>query len=411
MADLRHSIRAGFLPLLDSTILVLAREMGFAADEGIDLQLVKETSWANIRDRLTVGHFDMAHMLAPMPIAANLGLNPISKPMIAPMALGLGGNAVTVSNSLFVAMTKQGFSGGVNATSAGQALARVVRATPSHRLKFGVVHPHSGHNYELRYWLAASGIAPDVDVEIVVVPPPLLPDALRAGAIDGFCVGEPWNSVAVEREAGRIVTVKAEIWKSSPEKVLGMTREWADANDEALSAMLRALHAAANWAGDTKNSARIADILSEPRYLGRPAALILRGLTGNLKLGPDRETQVPAFFVPHANAATFPWQSHALWYYSQMVRWGQVEKTAEHAKAASETYRPDIYRRVLAPLGAKVPGANSKIEGSLKSAAAVGASSSGLTLGPDGFFDGKIFDPDHVDDYILGQSRGNSPTK
>lgn len=412
MADSARTIRAGFLPLLDSAILVVAREFGFAIGEGIDLQLVKETSWANIRDRLTVGHFDVAHLLAPMPIAANLGLNPITKKMIAPMALGLGGNAVTVSMDLFNRMVGYGFDGAIDANRAGVALAAVVaELKPDRRLRFGVVHPHSGHNYELRYWLAGSGIALPEDVEIVVVPPPLLPDALRAGTIDGFCVGEPWNSVAVDRDAGRIVTVKAEIWRSSPEKVLGMTADWAKSNAYDLTALLRALYAASEWAGNSANRDQLAEALSEPRYLGRPTATILRGLSGELHLGAGTNTRVPEFFIPHAQAATFPWQSHALWYYSQMVRWGQVSHTAAAVKNAAESYRPDIFRRALLPVDAKVPGANSKIEGSLQAKATVGSSTSGLILGPDGFFDGAVFDPDQLDAYISSQSVGNLHTK
>jgi ABC-type nitrate/sulfonate/bicarbonate transport system substrate-binding protein len=174
---------AGFLPLLDSVLLVLAREKGFAEDEGIDLHLVKETSWANIRDRAAVGHFDVAQMLAPMPIAASLGLTPLAVPMITPMVLGAGNNAITVSAELWRLMAAAGAPGDLAAGPAGIALAKVV-AVSGRKLKFGVVHQTSSHNYELRYWLAASGVKPDVDVEIVVLAPRLLPDAI-ASAVPG----------------------------------------------------------------------------------------------------------------------------------------------------------------------------------------------------------------------------------
>ena len=176
-----HQIVAGFMPLLDSAILVAAREKGFAAAEAIDLVLARETSWANIRDRMAVGHFQVAHVLAPMPIASNLGLTPLAVPVIAPMALGLGGNAVTVSTALWAHMVDQGATPDFDPAATGKALQQVIarRASLSEpMLRFAVVHPYSGHNYELRYWLAACGIDPERDVEIVIVPPPLMADAL-----------------------------------------------------------------------------------------------------------------------------------------------------------------------------------------------------------------------------------------
>ncbi|HML30313.1 MAG TPA: CmpA/NrtA family ABC transporter substrate-binding protein, partial [Hyphomicrobium sp.] len=194
----RHQITAGFMPLLDSAILVIAKERGFAEAEGIDLTLVREMSWANIRDRLAVGHFQVAHMLAPMPIACNLGLTPLAVPTIVPMALGQGGNAVTVSNALWAEMLDKGAKDDFDPAATGRALREVViaRASAANSLRFAVVHPYSGHNYELRYWLAACGIDPSRDIEIVIVPPPLMVDALASGNIDGYCVGEPWNTAA-----------------------------------------------------------------------------------------------------------------------------------------------------------------------------------------------------------------------
>ena len=271
-------IKAGFLPLLDSVLLVLAREKGFAEAQGIDLHLVRETSWANIRDRAAVGHFDIAQMLAPMPLAATLGLTPLAVNMIAPMVFGLGNNAVTVSADLWSAMADAGAPGNLDALVTGQALARVVSAAPR-KLRFGVVHQTSAHNYELRYWLAASGVMPDRDVEIVVLPPSLLPDALGAGGIDGYCVGEPWNSVGVATKGAHIATVKASIWRSSPDKVLGMRASWARDNPEILSALIRAMHFAAIWCGDSANHAEVAGIMSAPAYLGHGWAVRYRGGT------------------------------------------------------------------------------------------------------------------------------------
>jgi NitT/TauT family transport system ATP-binding protein len=401
-----HEIVAGFMPLLDSAILVAAKEKGFAAGEGIDLRLVRETSWASIRDRMAVGHFNVAHMLAPMPIASNLGLTPLAARTIVPFALGAGGNAITVSNALWASMAEHGATTSLDPGVAGRALRDAIkqhgRASPP---KFAVVHPFSGHNYELRYWLAASGIDPERDIEIVIVPPPLMADALAAGTIDGYCVGEPWSTAAATMGVGHIATVKAAIWRSSPEKVLGVSADWAGEEPGALAALLRALCRSAQWCGTAQNHRELADILAAQSYIARPAEWMLHALSGSLDVGGGEIHATEDFFVPFAKAATFPWKSHALWFYSQMVRWGQIDHTADHAAIARATYRPDLYRSALKPLGVALPAANAKVEGALLGPTPVGSAGASLTLGPDGFFDGTLFDPDRIDAYIEAQRR------
>lgn len=395
-------VTAGFMPLLDSAILIVAHEKNFTEAEDIRLSLKRETSWANIRDRMAVGHFDAAHLLAPMPIVCNLGMTPLAAPTIVPMALGLGGNAVTVSNSLWDAMAHEGARADLEPAAAGRALKAVLAERRGRGMappRFGIVHPHSGHNYELRYWLAASGINPDRDIEIVILPPPLMADAVGAGRIDGYCAGEPWNTAAVAKGVGHIVTVKAAIWKSSPEKVLGVSERWANDNSDALDALLRALYRSAEWCARPDNRAELANLLASPRYVDCPADWLTPALSGEIETGAGA-VRVADFFVPQDKAATFPWKSHALWFYSQMVRWGQIAASAAHAETARATYRPDLYRAALKPLGVALPSANAKIEGALLSSTPVGSSGASLTLGPDGFFDGKVFDPEALDAYL-----------
>ena len=400
---MRHAITAGFVPLLDSALLVAAREKGFAEAQSVDLTLVRERSWASIRDRLAVRQFDVAHILGPMPIACNLGLSAPAPKMIVPMALGLGGNAVTVSAALWQAMADAGATDDLDARRNGAALRRVIDGRKGEPLRFGVVHPYSGHNYELRYWLAASGIDPDCEIEIVVLPPPDMGDALAESRIDGYCAGEPWNTFGVLKRGAHLATVKAAIWKSSPEKVLGVNAHWGEANPEALAALLVALHHASVWCGDPRNHAELARLLALPAYVGRAANLLMPALSGNLPIGGAVRT-VGDFFVPHAKAATFPWKSHALWFYTQMVRWGQVAQSEANRAVAAGTYRPDVYRAALKALGIAMPSASAKVEGALTAETPVG-SSGALTLGPDGFFDGGRFDPDDIDGYIAAQSR------
>lgn len=397
-------LTAGFLPLLDSVLLVLAREKGFAEAEGLDLHLVRETSWANIRDRASIGHFDIAQMLAPMPLAASLGLTPLATPMITPIVLGLGNNAITVSADLWQAMADQGAPGDLAAGPAGTALAKVVASSPR-KLRFGVVHQTSSHNYELRYWLSASGVRPDHDVEIVVLPPPLLPDALATGGIDGYCVGEPWNSIGVASKGAHIATVKASIWQSSPDKVIGMRQTWAASHPDLVEAVIRAIYQAGLWCGDPANHDEAASIMAGAAYLNTEPAIVIRALKGLLDVGGGMLHQVPDFFTPHAGAANFPWKSHALWYYSQMVRWGEVAHSKANADIAAACFRPDLYRAALAPLGAPVPLDDYKTDGNRQMAGAVPADHGPLVMGPDLFFDGQVFDPDQLDAYVSGQNQ------
>jgi two-component system, oxyanion-binding sensor len=399
----RSVVRASFIPLLDAAILIVAARRGFAEAEGIDLALVRETSWANIRDRVAIGHFDVAHMLAPMPIAASLGLTPLKSELIAPMALGLGGNAITVSNSLWQAMREKGSGSGGDPAATGLALRSVIEArkrSGAAPLTFAVVHAFSGHNFELRYWLAASGIAPDHDIELTVVPPPYMVDALKSERIDGYCVGEPWSSSAVIAGVGKIVTTKSAIWRSSPEKVLGMRADWAANAPETVAQLLRALHRASLWCDDPQNHAALAALLSEPDLLGLPPHVLLPGLTNRIALGDGPATLVSDFLFFSRRAATFPWVSHALWFFSQMVRWRQANFSPEAVAIARRTYRPDIYRAALAPLGVALPSASAKVEGALTHETPVASSTGRLQLGPDGFFNGRTFDPDLIEQYI-----------
>jgi two-component system, oxyanion-binding sensor len=398
-----ETVRAGFIPLADSAPLVVARECGFAGEEGLNLELIRETSWASIRDRLSVGHFDMAHSLAPMPIAANLGLVPLAFDMTVPMALGSGGNLVTVSSALWEELAANGAPADFDAGAAARALASVVqkrRTKGRPPLVFGIVHPYSAHHYVLAYWLAAAGVLPGRDIELAVVPPPLTPAALARGRLDGFCAGEPWGSVAFRDAGGIALTTNANIWRYGPEKVLGMRSDWATADSGRLSRLLRAVHRACVWCAAPDNATEVVRLLSGTSYLDQPEATI-RASLGHGFTRPDGSLRtIDGFLNFSAKAATFPWVSHALWLYSQMVRWGQVNHSDENVARVRRTYRPDLYRAALAPIAVAVPAANAKVEGALTEETHVGSPNGVLSLGPDGFFDGRNFDPDQLDHYI-----------
>lgn len=387
----------GFIPLMDCAPLAVAAEKGFAAEEGLDLRLVRETSWANIRDRVVVGHFDAAHMLGPMAVASTLGVGHLKVPMAAPLSLGLGGNAITVSLRVWDLMVSEGATLSASPRALGEALRNVVRArerAQKQPFTFAMVYPFSSHNYELRYWLAACGIDPDRDVRLIVIPPPLLVDAMREGQIDGFCVGEPWNSLAVSVGVGCIALPTTAIWRLSPEKVLGCRLEWAQRHPDRLQALVRALYKAAVWCERPENHLELSRLLAEPRFVGAPAEILLRGLSNKLRLQPGGEPrQLPDFYLPASRAATFPWVSHALWFYSQMVRWGQIAFDPEHVAQVRATYRPDLYRLALARTTENIPTADARIEGAAQH-------------GPDGFFDDVRFDADDLPGYLRHLSAG-----
>lgn len=402
-------VRIGFIPLVDAAPLIVAHECGFAAAERIELHLSRETSWATIRDRLAVAHLDAAHALAPLPIAANLGLGPLACDLVVPIALGTGANTVAVSRRLWSDLAEHGALPDLEPAGSIAALGRLVaerREAGGSPLTFGIVHQHSAHHYQLAYWLAAGGIMPGRDVDLVVVPPSLMPAALASGRVDAFSAGEPWGSVAVADGVGAVLTTNSNIWRGSPEKVLAVREAWADSVPETLAALVRATHAACRWCDEAGNRNDLAKMLARPEYLARSVDDVLPSLSRVLTAPDGSRRTVAGLLTFSEHAATFPWTSHALWFFTQMVRWGEVPLDPAAIDTARRTFRPDLYRRALAGTGAAMPAANAKVEGALLAERGVGSSAGTLTLGPDGFFDGEVFDPDDLPGYMARQRPG-----
>lgn len=395
----------GFLPLVDACLPILAREHGFAEAEGISLRLVKDMSWATVLDRLQVGNSDAAHMVAPLAIAGTLGLRKPSQPLSVPFVLGLNGNAITLRPELAARVGPTGRLGDPAVT--GAALAKVARehAASGKKLRFGVVHRFSSHNYMLRYWLAGCGIMPDRDVEIVTVAPPFCADALEAGEVDGICVGEPWNSIAVEGGAGQIVLATAQIWRRGVEKVLAMREPVLEDRRDEVEALIRALIAAGRHFIDPENWDTNAAILARPEYLDGSAELIQRAISDRLLLAKGGElVHYPDFMFQYREAANFPWISQAQWLYTQMVRWDGLAYDPADAERAGRVFRPDVYRSALTGTAEPLPGASSKVEGSLGMPTAVGTQQGAMTLTDNRFFDGRNFDPAEIAEYVASQS-------
>lgn len=376
------TLRAGFMPLTDAAPLIVASRLGFAREEGLDIQLVRETSWATLRDRMAVRHLDIAHMLGPMPIADALGLTPLPIGLVVPMALGLGGNTITVSSSVWRELAVEGAPATGDPRESAAAMARVIAARRWSRrpkLILAVVHPHSAHHYQLAYWLASTGIDPRRDVELVVLPPPLMTAALTSGQIDGFCAGEPWGSVAAAEGCGRIVTTSARIWKTSPEKVLGVGRGLAAAEPAMLSALVRSVHRAAEWCDAPGNRRDLAGLLSESVHIGQPSAVILAGLDRRLGTAGHEVDAGPTFLTFAAEHADFPWTSHAAWFFARMARAGQIEPASGDADKARAVYRPDLYRLALKGTGAALPDTDERIEAELFDSGSFDASEAATT--------------------------------
>ncbi|WP_188236456.1 CmpA/NrtA family ABC transporter substrate-binding protein [Sphingopyxis sp. LK2115] len=393
--------RIGFLPLVDAALPILAHEMGFAAREGVQIELVRDMTWATVRDRLLYGHTDAAHMIAPLAIATTLGRDRPPLPLAVPFVLGLNGNAVTFSTALAAEAGLGSALGDPTEVGAALRMIAAARKATGKPLRFGVVHRYSSHNYMLRYWLAGVGIQPDVDVEIVVTSPPFAADALAAGEVDGICVGEPWNSIAVDRGVGHIALATAQIWRRGVEKVLVTRAAVLDERRDAVEALIRALHAAAAHFVAPDSVEASADILARREYLDAPRDAVLRAITDRIRVVPGGEPlHYPDFMFQYREAANFPWRSQAAWLYSQMVRWDYMPYDRVQADAAANVFRPDIYRSALAGSGAPLPGASSKLEGGLGEPIGAGSTQGRLTLGIDRFFDGRAFDPDDIETYL-----------
>ena len=340
-------LRIGFIPLVDASALIVAVDKGFAAAEGLDVTLVREVSWSNIRDKLNIGLFDAAHLLAPVAIASSLGLGHVKVPIVAPFNLGINGNAITVSPALHAAIMEEIEGDRLDPMATALALSRVVakrRKSGAEPLTFGMTFPFSTHNYQLRFWMAAGGVDPDEDVRLVVLPPPYMVDSLANGHVDAFCVGAPWNSVAVDLGIGHILHFVADILVSAVEKVLALRQNWSEKNPDSCRGAGprpypgRRIHRAA------AEPSEAASILARPERIGVDAEVIQRTLDGRLKVSPDgtmRESE--RYLLVGREAAARPDPMQAAWLYAQMVRWGQTALKPEALRTAMAVFRPDLY--------------------------------------------------------------------
>ena len=359
----KPQLTLGFIKLTDMAPLAIAKEMGFFEDEGLYVTVEAQSNWKNVLDRVIDGQLDGSHMLAGQPIAASAGFGRQAE-LITPFSMDLNGNGITVSNEVWSAMKPNvptGPDGKPAHPISAEALAPVVRDYKANGkpFKMGMVFPVSTHNYELRYWLAAAGLHPgmytadniqgqiDADVLLSVTPPPQMPATLEAGTIYGYCVGEPWNQQAVFKGIGVPVTTNYDIWKNNPEKVFVMRKDFAEQYPNTTKALTKALIRAGKWLDDPANRAEAVGILARPDYVGADSVVIANSMTGTFEFERGDKRDMPDFNVFYRHDATYPFYSDAVWFLTQMRRWGQVPEAKPaswYDETAREVYRPDLWR-------------------------------------------------------------------
>jgi len=360
----KDELKFGFIKLTDMAPLAIAYEQGYFEDEGLFVTLEAQANWKVLLDGVIDGQLDGAHMLAGQPLAATIGYGTEAH-IITPFSMDLNGNGITVSNDIWEQMKPHVplmDDGRPQHPISASALAPVVEDYKDQGIPFnmGMVFPVSTHNYELRYWLAAGGLQPgyyspdDVtgqigaDVFLSVTPPPQMPSTMEAGTIFGYCVGEPWNQQAVFKGIGVPVITDYELWKNNPEKVFGITAEFSEEYPNTTIALTKALIRAAIWLdeNDNANRAEAVEILARSEYVGADADVIANSMTGTFEYEKGDVRDVPDFNVFFRHHATYPFYSDAIWYLSQMRRWGQIAEPQTDEwfiETAKSVYRPDIY--------------------------------------------------------------------
>lgn len=359
----KDEIKFGFIKLTDMAPLAVAYEKGYFEDEGLFVTLEPQANWKVLLDRVITGELDGAHMLAGQPLAATIGYGTKAH-IVTPISMDLNGNGITVSNEVWQ-MMKENIpheDGKPVHPIKADALKPVVETFKDDGKPFnmGMVFPVSTHNYELRYWLASGGIHPgyysptDVsgqikaDALLSVTPPPQMPATLEAGTIHGYCVGEPWNQQAVFKGIGVPVITDYEIWKDNPEKVFGLTKAFTEENPNTTIAIVKAMIRAAKWLDENDNANRLeaVEILSRSEYVGADAEVIANSMTGTFEYEKGDKRDVPDFNVFYRYYATYPYYSDAVWYLTQMRRWGQIDEHKDDAwfdEVARSVYQPEIY--------------------------------------------------------------------
>ncbi|MFT7004449.1 MAG: nitrate/nitrite transport system substrate-binding protein [Sulfurimonas sp.] len=389
----KKKLTIGFIALTDCAPIVIAKEKGFFKKYGLDVHVVKEGGgWPGIQQKVISGEYDFSHALAGMPIAATLGINGNAN-LQAVLSLDFNGNAITFGNKIIKEMEKYGMDKTARPLTS-DALKKLLDAKHVAEgenyqpLSFGMVHPVSTHNYELRYWMASSGIVPDRDTTIKPFPPPTMPSNLIAGNIEGYCVGEPWNERIVLKGKGSALVTNYDIWNNNPEKVLQTRADFIKKNPETTKAVMKAVLEAQMWLDASwKNRDEAAKILSKRNYVNAPLKVLKKSMSGTFQYLKGQKSEANPMFNVFANYyAAYPYYSHGMWFITQMYRWGQIDKAVDMKKVIESVYRPDLFAQVAKEVGYSLPPSPWKKDGVDKY---------------NMFMDGKVWDPNKAVEYIF----------
>jgi nitrate/nitrite transport system substrate-binding protein len=388
----KKELTIGFIALTDCAPLVIAKEKGFFEKYGLDVHVVKEGGgWPGIQQKVISGEYDFSHALAGMPIAATLGINGDAN-LQALMSLDFNGNGITFGNKIIAKMEQYGMDQKQRPLGS-QSLKKYIDAKHEKEgqryqpLSFGMVHPVSTHNYELRYWMATSGIEPDRDATIKPFPPPTMPSNLIAGNIDGYCVGEPWNERVVLMKKGSTLVTNYDIWNNNPEKVLQARADFVQTHPETTKAVIKAVLEAQMWLDASwDNRKEAARILSKPNYVKAPVDVLEKSMTGTFQYLKDHPSEPNPQFNVFANYyAAYPFYSHGMWFITQMYRWGQLDKAVNMKEVIEKSYRPDLFEIAAKEVGYLLPESPWKKDG---------VDTYNM------FMDGKVWDPNAAVEYI-----------
>jgi len=418
----KSEIKLGFIKPTDCAPMVIAKEKGFFEDEGLQVEVIAQSNWKILLDNVITGNLDGAHMLSGQPIAATIGIGTQAH-IVTPFTMDLNGNAITVSNSIWAQMQDNDLDLLTDKPEhpiKADALKPIVEnlLADGEKLQMGMVFPVSTHNYELRYWLAAADIHPgfysktdlagrtSAQVELSVTPPPQMPATLEAGTISGYCVGEPWNQQAVVKGIGVPVTTNYDIWKNNPEKVFGVTGQWANENPKTLIALTKALIRAGKWLDATDEDGKLINreeacrILSQPNYVGADFEVIKNSMTVTFVFQKTDVREMPDFNVFFKYHCTYPHYSDGVWFLTQMRRWGQITESKPESwyhDIAKKVYLPDVYMDAAQRLIQ---------EGHLTADEVPAEGYDGYKPASSDFIDGMEFDGKKALDYINGFSIG-----
>ncbi|EYC51898.1 bicarbonate-binding protein [Hylemonella gracilis str. Niagara R] len=377
--------KLGFIALTDAAPLFVADEKGFFKKHGMtEVEVLKQSSWGTTRDNLVLGSknngIDGAHILTPMPYLMTTGAitaNNVPTPMTIVARLNVGGQGISVGSEY------QDLKVGLDAKAFGKAM-QAKRAKTGKPVNAAVTFPGGTHDLWMRYWLAASGIDPNKDINTIVVPPPQMVANMKVGSMDTFCVCEPWNRQLINQKIGYTALTTSELWMDHPEKALGLRKDYVDANPNATKALIKAVMEAQMWCEDPANRAEVAEICSRRRWISAPVEDVIDRVKGDFDYGTGRVEMNSKFQMRFwKDHASYPFQSHDLWFLTEDIRWGYLPPNLDTKALIAKVNREDLWRAAAKELGVAakdIPTSTSR--------------------GVEKFFDGKVFDPANPKKYL-----------